>query len=244
MERLGRIAPDVVLLWQYWRDVTIAAAGDVFALPEFATDYSTAGELKPENGLVDEGDEPANPGFSVTERDLEIRPTVDELQRAWESAPARQVSVHCVVRGGKRFDVQPVIDPVVTMKGAMAYIGPLAFRNGEMVRWGTFGRGWSGAGGTPPRAQGQPAEAAVARSAPPRADRRADREGCGLPRGCVPFDGQEWCAIRVLCRSCSGSKVRLGFQGKHAERRDIFLINEAFAALRALVGENILPKAA
>jgi hypothetical protein len=35
-----------------------------------------------------------------------------------------------------------------------------------------------------------------------------------------------------------------GFKGKHAERRGIFLINEAFAALRALVGENILPKAA
>jgi hypothetical protein len=35
-----------------------------------------------------------------------------------------------------------------------------------------------------------------------------------------------------------------GYTGKTAERRGVFLINEAFAALRALVGENILPKAA
>lgn len=37
---------------------------------------------------------------------------------------------------------------------------------------------------------------------------------------------------------------RRGYHGKHAERRGIFLVNEAFAALRALVGENILAKAA
>jgi hypothetical protein len=35
-----------------------------------------------------------------------------------------------------------------------------------------------------------------------------------------------------------------GHVGKTAERRGIFLINEAFAALRTLVGENSLPKAA
>lgn len=35
-----------------------------------------------------------------------------------------------------------------------------------------------------------------------------------------------------------------GYLGKHAERRGIFLISGAFAALRALVDENILPKAA
>ena len=34
-----------------------------------------------------------------------------------------------------------------------------------------------------------------------------------------------------------------GYRGKHAERRGIFLINDAFAALRALVGENNLKKA-
>jgi hypothetical protein len=97
--------------------------------------------LKPEGSLLDEGhDAPANPGFGI-EQDLEIRPTVDGLQRAWESAPARRVLVHCVVRGGKRSDVQPVIDPVVTIKGAMAYIGPLVFRNGTLVQWGTYGRG-------------------------------------------------------------------------------------------------------
>jgi hypothetical protein len=37
---------------------------------------------------------------------------------------------------------------------------------------------------------------------------------------------------------------RRGYKGKHAERRGIFLINDAFAALRALVGENNLTKAA
>jgi hypothetical protein len=35
-----------------------------------------------------------------------------------------------------------------------------------------------------------------------------------------------------------------GYHGKHAERRGIFLINEAFAALRAIVDENSLKKAA
>jgi hypothetical protein len=35
-----------------------------------------------------------------------------------------------------------------------------------------------------------------------------------------------------------------GYRGKHAERRGIFLVNEAFGALRALVGQNNLPNAA
>jgi hypothetical protein len=35
-----------------------------------------------------------------------------------------------------------------------------------------------------------------------------------------------------------------GYHGKHAERRGIFLLNEAFAALRALIDENNLKNAA
>ncbi len=67
LERLGRVAPDVVHLWKYWRDLQCAPAADVFVEPEI---------------IVDEGDEPANTGFSTAEQDLEFRPSVDELQRA------------------------------------------------------------------------------------------------------------------------------------------------------------------
>ncbi|WP_234683975.1 hypothetical protein [Bradyrhizobium monzae] len=126
LERLGRTAPDVVHLWKFWRDLQCAPAADVYAEPEI---------------IVDEGDEPANTGFSTTELDLEIRPRVEDLRRAWESAPARRVSVYCVVRGGQRFDVQPVIDPVVVRQGDTARIGPLVFRRGQLVQWGTFGGG-------------------------------------------------------------------------------------------------------
>jgi hypothetical protein len=35
-----------------------------------------------------------------------------------------------------------------------------------------------------------------------------------------------------------------GYSGKHAEKRGIFLVNEALSALRTLVGENISPTAA
>jgi hypothetical protein len=91
--------------------------------------------------IVAEGEEPANPGFSEGEQDLEIRPTLAELQRAWKSAPARRVSVHCVVRGGKRFDVQPVIEPVVHHEDGTTRIGAMTFQNGHMACWGVTSRG-------------------------------------------------------------------------------------------------------
>lgn len=275
LERLGRSSPDVVELWRYWRDVSAAAAGNVFALPEFATDYSTAGELKPENGLVNEGDEPANPGFSTVEQDLEIRPSVDELQRAWQSAPARRVSVHCVVRGGKRYEVQPVIDPVVTFKGAMAYIGPLAFRRGELVRYGRTARGRSlepverlrapkGSRKKPPARDLRwlvRTNAPIAKNAAFLAGATASTGRSGAPIDCFAEREQVRKAEDQSLRLMLGAHAEIldrvigdttareigesrGFRGKHAERREIFLISAAFAALRALVGENNMQKAA
>lgn len=274
LERLGRVAPEIVPLWRFWRDLQ-AAPGDVFALPEFATDYATVGELMPENGLVEEGDEPANPGFSMSEQDLEIRPTVDELQRAWESVPARRVSVVCTVRGGQRYDVQPVIDPVVNIKGDMAFIGPLVLRNGELVRWGMFGRG------KPLKPVERLRAPKGSRQKPPLRDLRhlvqtdaPIAKGAGFLAGACHSTGRggaplECFADQQLERKAEDQSLRAvlgahaeildmaigdsaareigesrGHKGKHAERRGIFLINEAFAALRALVGENSLPKAA
>jgi hypothetical protein len=269
LERLSRSSPDAVPLWRFWRDLQ-AAPGDVFQLPEYATDYSTAGELKPEGSLLDEGhDAPANPGFGI-EQDLEIRPTVDALQRAWESAPARRVSVHCVVRGGERFDVQSVIDPVVTIKGAMAYIGPLVFRNGEMVRWGTFGRGKpldpverlrapKGSRQKPPLRDLRHlvrTDAPIAKGAGFLAGACHSTGRGGAPLECFADQQLERKAEEHSLRDALGAHAEIldlaisdstareigesrGYSGKHAERRGIFLINEAFAALRALVGENL-----
>lgn len=275
LERLGRASPDVVPLWKYWRDLQYAPAGGAAALPELMPDLATTGELRPENGLVDEGDEPANPGFSECELDLEVRPTVDELQRAWESAPARRVSVRCVVQGDERFDVQPVIDPVVTIEGATANIGPLVFRNGEMVRWGTFGRG------KPLKPVERLRAPRGSRQKPPARDLRhlvltdapiAKNSGflagtchstgrSGAPIECFAEAEQARKAEDKSLRAALGQHAEIldlvigdttareigewqGYYGKTAERRGIFLVNEAFVALRALVGENILPKAA
>lgn len=86
LERLGRVAPDVVPLWRYWRDLQAAPAPDVYAEPEI---------------VVDEGEEPANTGFSEGgEQDLEIRPSIDEIERAMDGAG--RVSVVCMVYNGKR----------------------------------------------------------------------------------------------------------------------------------------------
>jgi hypothetical protein len=272
LERLGRAAPDVVHLWKYWRDLQAALEGAA-ALPEYAKSWHVSGELRP--GLDEEGDEPANIGFSLVELDLEIRPRVEELQQAWESAPARRVSVHCTVRGGKRHDVRPVIDPVVTVKGDTVYIGPLVFRNGALVQWGTFGRG------KPLRPIERLGEPKGSRQAPPARDLRwlvqtdapiaknavflagktATTGRSGAPVECFAEAEQSRKAEEGNLRATLGTHAeildlavgdatareigeRRGYSGKHAERRGIFLVNEAFAALRALVGENILPRAA
>lgn len=261
-----------ILEWQVSVYGMPTAAND--NAPQDVRDYSTAGELKPENGLVDESDEPVNTGFSMTEQDLEVRPTEAELQRAWESAPARRVSVHCVVRAGKRFDVQPVIEPIVTINGAMAYIGPLVFRRGELVRWGRTERG------RPLEPVEQLRAAKGSRKKPPARDLRflvqtdapivknagfmsgatASTGRSGAPAECFAEAAQARKAEQSHLRAVLGAHAEIldlaisdstareigesrGYKGKHAERRGIFLINEAFAALRVLVGESILPKA-
>ena len=261
LERLGRIAPENVQLWKFWRDLQAAPAPDIYAEPEI---------------IVDEGDEPVNTGFSeVGEQDLEIRPRVEELQRAWESAPVRRVSVVCTVRGGKRYDVQPVIDPVVITNGGMTYIGPLAFRRGQLVRYGRTARG---AALKPIERLGEPKGSRKPR---PKRDLRwlvqtsapfawkvdflaGDTHSTGrsgAPLECFAEAEQARKAEEQNLRAALGAHAEIldaaigdatareigegrGYHGKHAERRGIFLVNEAFAALRALVGENILPKAA
>lgn len=251
LERLGRTAPDVVPLWKLWRDLQCAPPADVFVEPEI---------------IVDDGDGPANPGYSTAEQDLEVRPTVDELQRAWESAPARRVSVHCTVRNGVRGDVQRVVDPVVVRKGDATRIGPLVFRNGRLVRWGKTKRGVSLGPVERLRAE------RGARQKPPARDLRflvrTDTpivKGAAFMAGEVHSTGRsggplECFAEREQSRKAEQGRLRQllgvhadildlavgdstareigesrGYQGKHAERRGVFLINEAFAALRALV---------
>ncbi|MGY3117920.1 hypothetical protein ACVWXQ_001857 [Bradyrhizobium sp. S3.14.4] len=252
LERLGRVAPDAVPLWRYWRDLQCAPAVDVYAEPEI---------------VVDAGDEPANPGFSDGEQDLEIRPSVDELQRAWESAPARRVSVHCTVQGGKRFDVQPVIDPVVTTRGAAAYIGDLVFRQGRLVRYGRTARGVvlkpierlraeKGSREKPPARDFRwlvHTDAPVAAGANFLAGTSASTGRAGAPIDCFAEREQVRFAEDKSLRQALGAHAEIldlaisdatareigesrGHRGKHAERRGIFLVNEAFAALRTLVG--------
>jgi hypothetical protein len=260
LERLGRVAPNVVPLWTFWRDLRAAPAPDVYAEPEI---------------VVDEGEEPANTGFSETELDLEIRPRVEELQRAWETAPARRVSVHCVVQGGARYNVQPVIDPVAISKGDMTFIGPLVFRRGKLVRYGRTARG------VPLKPIERLGEPKGSREPPPPRDFRflvrtaapfawkvdflaGDTHSTGrsgAPLECFAEAEQARKAEDQSLRMALGAHAeildlaitdatareigeRRGYGGKHAERRGIFLVNEAFAALRALVGENNIPKAA
>lgn len=260
LERLGRLAPDAVPLWRYWRDLQSAPAADVYAEPEI---------------IVDEGEEPANPGFSYGgEQDLEVRPSVDELQRAWESAPARRVSVNCTVCNGQRSDVQQVIDPAIYRNGNTTRIGDLVFRSGKLVRWGTTARGVAL----------KPVErlraAKGSRKPPPARDFRflvrsdapfvlevdflaGDTHSTGLsgaPLECFAEVEQARKAQDQALRATLGAHADIldlaigdapareigesrGYVGKTAERRGIFLINQAFAALRTLVGENSLRKA-
>ncbi|MGX9430292.1 hypothetical protein [Bradyrhizobium sp. LeoA1S1] len=260
LERLGRVSPDVMPLWKFWRDLQSAPAADVYAEPEI---------------VVDEGDEPPNTGFSTAEQDLECRPTVEDLQRAWESAPARRVSVHCVVRGGQRFDVQPVIDPVVYRNGDTAWIGQLVFRRGRLVRWGRTSRGVplepverlraeKGSRKKPPARDLRwlvRTEAAFARKVDFLAGETASTGRSGAPLECFAEAEQSRKEEQGQLRQALGAHADIldmaigdatareigesrGYRGKHAERRGVFLISEAFAALRALVGEYILPKAA
>jgi hypothetical protein len=271
LERLGRVAPDLVPLWQLWRDLQSAPAPTIYAAPEIVVDQAIAGTLRPERGIEAEA-EPINSGFSEGgEQDLECRPTIAEIERAMEGAG--RVAVVCTVRNGQRSDVQRI--ERLCGRGPNARIGDLVFRNGVMVRWGTTARG----------AALKPIERLRApkghRQRPPARDlRRLVRtdapfaKGAAFLAGEVHSTGRSGAPIECFAEAAQARKAedaslraalgahaeildlaigdatareigeRRGYHDKHAERRGIFLINEAFAALRALVGESISAKAA
>jgi hypothetical protein len=257
LERLGRMSPDVVRLWKFWRDLQCAQSPDVYAEPEI---------------VVDEGEEPANTGFSEGgEQDLEIRPTVAELERAMEGAG--RVSVVCTVRDGKRYDVRQVRRPCEL--GANARIGDLVFRKGKLIRWGRTERGvplkpverlraTKGSRQKPPARDFRwlvQSDAPMARVVDFHAGTVHSTGRSGAPLECFAEAEQSRKAEHNHLRHALGDHAeildlaigdatareigeRRGYRGKNAERRGILLINEAIEALRALVGENILPKAA
>src|SRR6185437_14693747 len=104
-------------------DLQCAPAPDVYVEPEI---------------IVNEGEEPANTGFSEGgEQDLEVRPTVEEIERAMEGAG--RVSVVCTVRSGRRSNIRRVHRPCE--RGSNARIGDLVFRNGSLVQWARTKRG-------------------------------------------------------------------------------------------------------
>jgi len=256
LARLGRVAPDVVRLWKYWRDLQCAPAADVYAEPEI---------------IVDEGEEPANTGFSTAEQDLEVRPIIDEMLLAMEGAG--RVSVICAVRNGKRSDIRQDRRPLIL--GNTTKIGDLEFRKGQLVRWGATKRGRplkpverlraeKGSRKKPPARDLRwlvQTDAPFARVVDFLAGENASTGRSGAPIECFAEAEQARKAEDQSLRQALGQHAEIldmaigdstareigesrGYRGKHAERRGIFLINAAFAALRALVGENILPKAA
>jgi len=257
LERLGRVAPDVVPLWKYWRDLQAAPAADVYNEPEI---------------IVDEGEEPANTGFSESgEQDLEIRPTVDEMMRAIEGAG--RVAVICTVRNGQRSDIRRVERPLEF--GETTRIGDLLFRRGSLVRYGHTARriplkpierlrASKGSRQKPPARDFRflvQTDAPFARVVDFHAGTVHSTGSSGAPLECFAEAEQTRKAEDRTLRAALGMHAeildlaigdatareigeRRGYHGKHAERRGIFLVNEAFAALRTLVGENILKKAA
>lgn len=271
LERLGRVAPDVVALWKFWRDLQSAPAPDVYNAPEIVHDHAIAGSLRPERGLMAEA-EPVNSGFSEGgEQDLEVRPTVAEIERAMEGAG--RVSVVCTVCSGVRYDVRQVRRPCE--RGASARIGDLVFRNGVMVQWGETARGVplapmerlrASKGSRKPRPKRDlrwlvQTDAPIVKNAGFMAGVNASTGRSGAPLECFAEAEQARKAEDQSLRIALGTHAEIldlaitdatareigesrGYGGKHAERRGIFLVNEAFAALRALVGENILQKAA
>jgi hypothetical protein len=256
LERLGRSSPDTARLWKFWRELQCAPAPDVYAQPEI---------------VLDEGDEPANTGFSEGEQDLEVRPTVDEMLRAIEGAG--RVSVSCTVRNGKRSDVRRSSRPLVL--GNTTRIGDLEFRRGRLLRWGRTKRGRhlepverlrDERGSRKPEPERDfrflvRTDAPFARKVDFLAGDTHSTGRSGAPIECFATAEQVRKAEDRVLRTALGAHAEIldmaisdstareigesrGYRGKHAERRGIFLINEAFAALRVLVGENILPKAA
>lgn len=257
LERLGRSSPDTARLWKFWRDLQCAPAPDIYVEPEI---------------VLDEGDEPANTGFSEgAEQDLEIRPTVEEIERAIEGAG--RVSVVCTVRNGQRSDLQRVERPLAL--GNNTKLGDLEFRYGRLIRYGRTKRGVAlqpverlraekGSRQKPPARDLRwlvQTDAPIAKNAGFLAGETHSTGRSGAPLECFAEAEQSRKAEEQSLRTALGTHAeildmaigdstareigeRRGYHGKHAERRGIFLVNEAFAALRALVGENLLPKAA
>jgi hypothetical protein len=271
LERLGRVAPDVVPLWKFWRDLQATPSPDIYNQPEIVHDFAIAGSLRPERGLMAEA-EPVNSGFSDGgEQDLECRPTIAEIERAMEGAG--RVSVVCMVLRGVRSDVRQVRRPCE--RGSNARIGDLVFRNGVMVQWGKTNRGVplapverlrASKGSRKPKLARDlrwlvRTDAPIVKNAGFMAGVTASTGRSGAPLECFAEAEQARKAEDQSLRIALGTHAeildlaitdatareigeRRGYQGKHAERRGIFLVNEAFAALRALVGENNIPKAA
>ncbi len=271
LERLGRVAPDLVPLWKFWRDLQSTPAPTIYAPPEIVADPAIAGTLRPENGIEAEA-EPVNSGFSEGgEQDLECRPTIAEIERAMEGAG--RVAVVCTVRNGQRSDVRQVHRPCE--RGPNARIGDLVFRSGRLVRWGRTARGVAlkpierlrapkGNRQKPPARDLRflvRTDAPFAKGAAFLAGEVHSTGRSGAPLECFAEQEVERRAADESLRVALGAHAAIldmaigdatarevgesrGYKGKHAERRGIFLINEAFAALRALVGENVLQKAA
>lgn len=271
LERLGRVAPENVSLWRYWRDLQAAPSSHIYNAPEIVHDFATTGSLRPEIGIEDDP-ETVNTGFSEGgEQDLECRPTIAEVERAMEGAG--RVSVVCMVLNGVRSDVRQVRRPCE--RGSNARIGDLVFRNGMMVQWGKTARGVTLAPVERLRAskgsrKPKPARdlrwlvrtnAPIARNAGFMAGITASTGRSGAPLECFAEAEQVRKAEDASLRASLGVHAEIldlaitdatareigelrGYHGKTAERRGIFLVNEAFAALRASVGENILAKVA
>lgn len=271
LERLGRLSLDVVPLWRFWRDLQASPAPDIYTKPEVAFDHAIAGELRPENGIEADA-EPVNSGFSEGgEQDLEIRPTIDEIERAMEGAG--RVAVVCTVCNGQRSNIRQIYRPCE--RGSNARIGDLVFRNGTLVQWGRTKRGVALApverlraskGSRKPRAARDfrflvQTNAPFARKVDFLAGDTHSTGISGAPLECFAEAQQARKAEVQSLRDALGQHADIldmaisdatareigesrGYHGKYAERRGIFLINDAFAALRVLVGENILPKAA
>lgn len=267
LERLGRVAPDLVPLWRFWRDLQITPAPHIYAAPETVADLATAGTLRPEVDLLGEDAEPTNTGFSEGgEQDLEVRPSIAEIDRAIEGAG--RVAVVCTVRNGQRSDVRQVHRPCE--RGPNARIGDLVFRNGVMVRWGRTERGVAlkpverlragkGSRAKPPARDLRwlvRTDAPFARGAGFMAGEVHSTGRSGAPLECFAeaeverraqdrgLRGALGAHAAILDMAISDATAReigesRGYHGKHAERRGIFLVNEAFAALRALVGAEV-----
>ena len=205
------------------------------------------------------------------ELDLEIRPRVEELLRAIEGAG--RFSVVCTVRNGERFDVQRVERPLAlgntTRIGDLVFRNGKLVQYGRTAR-GVPLQPIERLGESKGSRKPQPTRdfrflvrtnAPFARMGDFLAGDTHSTGRSGAPLECFAEAEQARKAEEQNLRAALGAHAQIldlaigdttareigesrGYSGKHAERRGIFLVNEAFAALRVLVSENILAKAA